>query len=1006
MLPRSLTRVSTPVVALRAVRGGAPLIDVVARIIALVIVTATPAAGAFAQEPAAAPTGTKKVLELDDYTRWRTIDASQLSPDGRWLAYGARRANVLPTDAKPVLYLKNLDTNAEIAVPDATGAQFSRDSRWVVYQVEIPAGQRPARAAGDTTTDTTSRARPANGNQPTRYTELRELATGRVQSWQDVQSATFSPTATHLLLRRRVATPASGGAAASSGGGAMSGNAAASSVRGTDALLVTLGTSRTQFLGSVGNAEFNRLGTMLAYTVEASVKDGNGLFVHELASGRTASLDTEARTYNRLLWHDAGDAVAVLKAKDVPRMREKEQVLLVVSNVSATFAKGSGATSVTLDSTAAGFPRGSVLSDLAPLSWSDDGMRVFVGLRPQSAAADSARRRSTDSAPDVDVWRTQDERIQSLQMIRANAERSFTFRSVFDVGAKRFVLLADSTMRELDVAPDGRWAVGRDTRGYVSDYGPGRADLYRVNTTTGERTLMLKGAITGSHVFGFSPDGQRFLYWKDETFHAYELDAGAHRALGAGAVRFVNTTFDYPGPKPSWGIAGFSMDGRGVIVQDRFDLWFLPYNGGAPRNLTGGAGARDQIQFRIARTVPADPMAMRAERESPWIDLSKPVTLAAYGEWTKRSGFYELMGAKLTSVVFEDAAYNTPRRALMAERWLLARQTFREFPDLRIADRTLAASRTVTDVNPQHAEYRWGRRVLFDFTLKDGTRSQGILAIPDDYQPGEKRPMLVTFYEKESQGMHRYPTPSFITGMGGIPASAVSKGYLTMLPDVYFRTGQSHSDMLEAVEAATRKVIEMGYVDPARIAVHGHSYGGEGAAFIATQSKLFAAVGMGAGVTDLTSDFTQSWGWSYQVNSGSGQNGLDYYLYGQGRWGFSPWERPEVYRFESALTHVPKVTAPVLIMHGTADPTVSFQEGLNFYQALRYNKKDAVLLAYPNEGHGLRGLANRRDLTVRYFQFFDHYLLGTPAPRWMTEGVPFLRKDELKDPREPLSPRP
>ena len=52
-----------------------------------------------------------------------------------------------------------------------------------------------------------------------------------------------------------------------------------------------------------------------------------------------------------------------------------------------------------------------------------------------------------------------------------------------------------------------------------------------------------------------------------------------------------------------------------------------------------------------------------------------------------------------------------------------------------------------------------------------------------------------------------------------------------------------------------------------------------------------------------------------------------------------------------------------------------------------------VLLAYPNEGHGLRGMANRKDLTIRYFQFFDHYLKGAPAPKWMTEGVPFLQKN-------------
>src|SRR6185295_3355983 len=303
------------------------------------------------------------------------------------------------------------------------------------------------------------------------------------------------------------------------------------------------------------------------------------------------------------------------------------------------------------------------------------------------------------------------------------------------------------------------------------------------------------------------------------------------------------------------------------------------------------------------------------------------------------------------------------------------------------------------DVNPQQSEYMWGHRVLFDFKDRLGHRLQGILALPDDYKPGEKRPMIVTFYEDNSQNLHRYSAPSYVTGMGAVPMQAVSEGYITMLPDIHYHTGMSHSDQLDAVEAAVKKVIEMGYVDPKRIGLNGHSYGGEGAAFIATRSRLFAAVGVGAGVTDLFSDFNQSWGWTYQVSGGSGANGNDYYLYGQGRWGVSPWDNPELYHFESALSHVREVTQPILIMHGTADPTVSFTEGMNFYNALRYNNKNALMLAYPGEGHGLRGLANRKDLTIRYFQFFNHYLKGAPAPKWMTDGIPYLEKDTNKDPR-------
>jgi dipeptidyl aminopeptidase/acylaminoacyl peptidase len=228
--------------------------------------------------------------------------------------------------------------------------------------------------------------------------------------------------------------------------------------------------------------------------------------------------------------------------------------------------------------------------------------------------------------------------------------------------------------------------------------------------------------------------------------------------------------------------------------------------------------------------------------------------------------------------------------------------------------------------------------------------------------------------------------------MGSSPIQAVSEGYLTMRPDIHFRTGASHSDMLECVEAAVRKVIEMGFVDPERVGITGHSYGGQGVAFIGVRSDMFAAIGMGAGVTDMTFDFNQNWGWAYDIDGGSGANAPSYYLHGQGRQATSPWEDPELYRFESALTHVPDAEAPFLIMHGTSDPTVAFQHALGLYNAMRFNGKSAVLLAYPGEGHGLRRIANRKDLTVRYFEFFNHHLKGAAAPEWMSEGVPFLKK--------------
>jgi dipeptidyl aminopeptidase/acylaminoacyl peptidase len=950
----------------------------------------------------------KKALTVDDYTKWKSINSSSISGDGKWVTYVVALTNTLPADAKPVMHLLRLDTNQDIEVPNASNSAFSSDSRWIAYQVDPQTaggrGGRGGRGGG------APGAQTPNANTPAqqRRVELRNLETGAIQSWQDIQSFSFASNASTLVLRRRGPAGLNAGGAGRGGapGGAAPAATAETGPRGGDVILYDLAAGRSQLLGQVGEIAFNKSGDLLAYTVDAMPRDGNGLFVFDLKSGRINPIENDAKVYNRLTWNDAGTAVAVLKGTDVDKMREKDNSLVVYPDIRAAISSNAARAAKLEPAKVSDFPKGFVVSDRAALDWSGDGKRVFFGIKEQVAAPDTARRKSTDEVADVDVWNTKDDRIQSVQMTRADADRNFTYREAFDVGSARFVRLADSSMRDVQISQDGRWAVGSDARAYVSDYKRPAADIYRVNTSTGERTLIAKGQLTGQNILGISPDGNQFVFWKDNKFQAYNLDNASTKTLGgASNVSFVDVEYDHPGPRPSYGINGFTTDGKGFVANHRYDLYYVPFDGSAPVSITKGVGTKNEIRYRVVQIEPdtAAPAAtpgfggrgggFRAQK----IDITKPMTVSTYGEWTKKSGYAELSPAgQLKDIVYEDAAFSTPTRAARADVYLFTRQTFTEYPDLRVSmSADFKNSKKISDVNPQQADFLWGHRQLIDFKDKDGHRLQALLTFPDDFKPGEKRPMLVNFYEKNSQNLNRYSAPSFITGMGSMPIQATSDGYLTLVPDVYYHTGMSHSDQLNAVEAAVRKVIAMGVVDPKKIGINGHSYGGEGAAFIGTRSRLFAAIGMGAGVTDLYQDFSQNWGWAYQVPGGSGANGNDYYLYGQGRWGFSPWEKPEVYMYESALTHVPEVTAPFLIMHGTADPTVAFQNGLGFYNALRYNGKNAVLLAYPGEGHGLRGLANRKDLTVRYFEFFDHYLKGSPAPKWLSDGVPYLKKNDV-----------
>jgi hypothetical protein len=126
---------------------------------------------------------------------------------------------------------------------------------------------------------------------------------------------------------------------------------------------------------------------------------------------------------------------------------------------------------------------------------------------------------------------------------------------------------------------------------------------------------MMKAATLESNP-GISPNGRTFLYWKDSKYQAWDLDTGTTKTLGgASTVSFVDTEDDHPGPKPAYGIAGYTPDGTAAIAQHRYDLWLLPLDGSAPKNLTNGLGAKNEVRYRIVRfTGPRSARGLRSGR--------------------------------------------------------------------------------------------------------------------------------------------------------------------------------------------------------------------------------------------------------------------------------------------------------------------------------------------------------------------------------------------------------
>jgi dipeptidyl aminopeptidase/acylaminoacyl peptidase len=922
-----------------------------------------------------------KPIALEDYAKFKRITSASISGDGKWMLYA-----VTPNDGDGTLFVKSLDGDKVYEVPRGANPAFSDDGRWVGYFIAPPASEARGRGRGNRgARGQGAQGAAASEPEAARPFEVIELSTGVKSSFPSVANFAFSPDGEWLLMRPQAATaaPVSGAPAGRGGRGgqAAGANQSDANAPAVDLLMRRLATGEQRYLGKVAAYAFDDAGKQMAYTVRGQEHLGNGIYVITLATGEQRTLDATAAVYDQLAWSSEGTNLAVLRG-DKPRGKaQRENVVLAWRNVGTQQMQAT-----TLDpSKIPAFPSGMVVSEFAAPRWSDDGARLLVGLKEQDAEKPEA----TEPEANVDVWHWKDDEPQSVQIVQLPQAKRATKAAILEVGSGSIRQIVDEELIAITPTDDLKWAIGRVEEPYDGQiaWGGSKSDLYRVNLTNGERTPIERGL---SRTMGLSPDGKWFLYLKGGRVYSYAMASGAKTVIDGGRS-FVNAEDDHAYEKPVYGVAGFSADGKTALLYDRYDVWALPLEGGTPVCLTKGEGSKQSVRYRVTQLGRAGGGGRGGGRgggaaQEP-IDLSKPVLLSTAGEWTKKSGYAELSPAGgISPLIWADKAIGSPIAAKNADRIIFTEQTFNEYPNYWVADKRFTNPRQVTDAQPEiFKEYAWGTKKLIEYKNSKGQRLQGTLTLPAGYEPGKKYPMLVYFYELMSDTHHNFSFPVYDDRPHMSTYS--SNGYLVLQPDVRYEIGRPGSSAVDCVTSAVKKVIELGYADPAHIGLQGHSWGGYQSSFIVTQTNMFAAVVTGAPPTDLTSFY----GTLYR-SSGTIQQGIT--EVGQVRMGenVTPWSAHELYESQSPVHNATKITTPFMILHGTADGSVDYGQGLEFYAAARRLGKQVILLSYPDEAHHLGRRENQKDFQIRMRQFFDHYLKGAPAPVWMVEGVPQLRK--------------
>ncbi|WP_105166796.1 S9 family peptidase [Pseudoalteromonas sp. T1lg23B] len=890
-------------------------------------------------------------LEFKDVFDFRYAQDTVLSENGQFLSFSAQ-----PYRGDSNGHVYDLTTNQLIAqVPRGVKPQINQSATWVTFT------QKPSLLAQETASKEDKKQLPTQ-------LVLINTQTKQQQTFDNVVDYQLSDDGTWLAYREKTDDKSKPTSSTNDKDDKV-GISPDKKDKAYELVIINLNNNNLQRIKRVGQYSLSPTGLGLLFNQLSDDGSNNRISFVELSNSQQHILfDEPGITLSQAAWHPDGQLVAFYQGNYVNEDARRRHYQLTLWD-----AKNNSTKQITN-------PEQWFSAKTASLKWSEHGERLYFENRPVLDAKEKQLKYKDDASltdfetiraqRGLKIWHNNDSEIKTREVKsweETNKHRHY--QAVYHLNGERIAQLSDTRTPNIELNTEAEFLLVNNDQPYLEQimYKGFYRDYYAVQVSTGAKHFIIKESPFSPSL---SPTGQHAAFFKNQHVWLKALDSQKETVL-TKAIRdaiFADDKHDYPEPQPGYGFAGWQLDGSVVYVYSKYDIWAFDVNTQQATRLT--QGRETHTQYRV----------VQLDDNKLGFAHNEQLLLEAHNLKNKQTHVATLAldTGKLTTVLHGKARFDLVKKAKHGDKIIFTKQSYHQFPDYWQTDTQFSQPQKITDLNPQMSQFAWGQKPeLVQYKGYNGEDLQGVLIKPANYKEGDKVPVVIYFYRYMSQRMYDFPKME-LNHRPNFPMFT-SNGYALFLPDIRFEIGYPGRSSTQTMINAAQKLIDIGVADPNKIGLQGHSWAGYQSAFMVTQTDMFKAVVSGAPVSNMTSAYS-----GIRLKSGLARQFQ--YESGQSRIGKTLIEAPELYIENSPVFFADKVNTPILLMFGDEDGAVPWQEGIQYYLALRRYNKDAIFLQYEGEPHHLKQFPNQLDFSIRMMEYFDHHLKGKPAANWIKQG--------------------